>query len=202
MFSKYVLSKTINKTLGIINEIHYNIVLCKTIINNICYLINLVSSTKKLNNIDFNCCLDQLDLMFKLNVINGFLMDLSNKHPNAQQTDQIPKTLNDYYEIIPNSDSEKPNINLNEDMQMLTYIHLDQDNCEHVDGLSIGLNYLSQTVNEINNQIVTINNKIEYDNTKYFKYFRQTDLTNDIKQLITKHEVLMNRFDLIVKVYS
>lgn len=155
--SSYIQGKALQKIIGISDISDIN--LHKTIIAGLYNLIELVSTTKKLEHNDFNTVLSELDLDFKLELIQGFLDDIG---------------------IIFNHSNEK-----RMSKTILT-----------------SLNYLNNIITNIHILINTIKEKIEYHKTKYFNYYRTLDISQDILSLKQNHNLLLSRFDLIIKIFN
>ena len=141
----------------------FDIALHKTIVSSLYNLINSVSSTKELEHNDFNNIIKELDLDFKLELIQSFLDDITN--------------------VLGPIDESVTHIQTN-----------------ITKSLTVSLNYLNKIITEIHTLINTIKDKIEYHKTKYFNYYRTLDITQDLTKLKQDHDILMSRFDLIIKI--
>jgi archaellum component FlaC len=156
MVSSYVQKRALSKL--------FDITLHKTIMTGLYNLIESVTSIKKLDHNDFNSIITELDLDFKLELIQGFLDDISNM--------------------------------LNTD-ENVTHIHTNVTR-----SLTVSLNYLNKAITEIHTLINVIKNKIEYHKTKYFNYYRTFDVSEDLLKLKQEHDILMARFNLIMKIFN
>lgn len=155
IISSYVQKKALSKL--------FDITLHKTIVSGLYNLIGSVTSIKELNHSDLNNIIIELDLDFKLELIQSFLDDITN-------------ILNPIDETV-------------------THV---QTNITR--SLTVSLNYLNKIITEIYTLINTVKDKIEYHKTKYFNYYRTLDITQDLNKLKQEHDILMSRFDLIIKI--
>jgi hypothetical protein len=185
-----------------------NMVVHTAIHNSICLTLNnltaLLTNTKKLGQTDFNNLMSELDVDFKLEIINGFLSDiktrinlLSDHETTSNETTSNETTSNEttsneliIYNKSSNNSSNNPEKDPNREHQKV-YIS---------NSLNLGLKYLDQSLSNIHMIISNIRSKIEYHQTKYFYYYRGLDLNLDMGKIKLEYQILISRFDLILKI--
>ena len=148
-------------------------------------LINIVVITRNLNNKDFNKFIIDLDLDFKLELIQNFLSDMGIICININQDDN---------QIILSGNKET-------ELEIITTKLPSQYN-NQFKSLSSAIKYLCITLNNIHNLMTNINQKIEYHNTKYFNSLRKLDIEFEMNLIKKEHNILLGRFDLILKIFN
>ena len=175
-----------------------NMVVHTAIHNSICLTLNnltaLLTNTKKLEQTDFNNLMSELDVDFKLEIINGFLSDIKTRINllSDHETTSNETTSNELiiYNNSSNNSSNYPEKDPNREHQKV-YIS---------NSLNLGLKYLDQSLSNIHMIISNIRSKIEYHQTKYFYYYRGLDLSLDMEKIKLEYQILISRFDLILKI--
>jgi len=149
-------------------------------------LINIVSSTQNLNNLDFNKFIIDIDLDFKLELIHNFLSDMG-----------IICIYTDNNDI----DHDNNQIIIDTKLDVVnTKVQTQYSN--QYKSLSSAIKYLCITLNNIHNSMTNIKQKIEYHNTKYFNSFRKLDIELEMNLIKKEHNILLGRFDLILKIFN
>jgi len=192
--STYIASSGFNYLYDKINRMVIDITIHNSIsltLNNLC---SLLIHTKNLDHIIFNNLMTELDIEFKLDLIGGFLSDIKNR----------VKFINDF---TSESVVEKP-IDERCENKCTDIILLESDKKSPIksnlnsisNSLTLGLKYLDKNLQTLHMIITNIKSKIEYHQTKYFNYYRSLDLSLEIEKIKLEYQILISRFDLILKI--
>jgi hypothetical protein len=213
MAGAYVATSAFNYMYKTINRIVVDTAIHNSVTLSLSNLSALLTNTKKLDHIDFNNLIIELDIDFKLEIIGGFLSDIKNKihlfndinnlnqfdqtnqlkqfdKTNINNTTTIENNISDLVLSDISSDSEAKS-----DPNHITKIYVSN-------GLSSGLKYLDQSLSNLHKILSNIKSKIEYHQTKYFNYYRSLDLSLEMSNIKLEYQILISRFDLILKIWN
>jgi hypothetical protein len=253
--STIVSAYLISSASGIVSNRFKNMIIDLTLHNTITNTIKsiscLLANAKVLGHADFNILLKETDLQFKLDLINGFMLDILfmtkpievlhddplTKSPTIPITRHFISSVATEIDSTDNLDLSKLTGSVNTgsvntgsvnteptDSEILSPGSIDSEpinsepiNSEPVDltstifndstkhhqnqsqTLIIGLKYISNSLNNLQNLISQTNDLINYHQTKYFNYYRVLDLTKQIHEIKTEHNILMDRFNILIK---
>ena len=140
---------------------------------------NLVKSIYVHKNPNITKLIKQLDIERRLKLINAIL-----------NTSSMNNVKNDEYIKLKLNDLEKTQI------FEIVGSKVDLEN----DPIQLCLFYLYDIVQEINNNLLDINNKITYHNTKWFNTWRTLNINSLIENLKINSQILDSRFDDLTRV--
>ena len=167
-------------------------------------LTNTTVLTKSLGHVKFNNLIKETDIQFKLDLINGFMSDLlfMTKPIHLDQNNLTNLTyLTDNDNLTKSTLSTLSTITdvSSNSLNSIEIINHNTPNPNSCQTLSIGLKYISESINNLYELINQTNNMIIHHQTKYFSYYRILDLTKQINNIKSEHDLLMNRFNVLIK---
>lgn len=184
MAGVYITSNAIKYISNNVNKIVIDTAIHNSVNSTLNNLFTILNHTKKLDHIDFNNLMSELDIVFKLDLIKGFLSDINTRINYMEKK----------YEQCEDNQTDIILYNKQNQINEISNIYISNS-------LILGLKYLDQSLNNFHKIIDDIKLKIEYHQTKYFNYFRVLDLNLDINKIKLEHQILISRFDLILKTY-
>lgn len=135
-------------------------------------IFSTVKSIYKHENPDITNHLRKLDIEYQLRLISSIL----NKH----------------------SESSVMNIKEHIDNKSVIFTTLKEKRKTN-DPIEVNLSYLSKIIDEIHRDLIQLDKKVSYHNSKYFCGWRTLNVSNILSNLDTNSAILKNRFDDFVK---
>jgi hypothetical protein len=184
IIGSYIASNAIGYVYNKFNSIVIDSALHSSVNLSLNGLTNILTHTRYLDHLSFNKLIDELDLVFKLEIISGYISDMKHK---IKLVDTINDKLNTYPEKL--------------DSDITTEITTEITNQIYIsNSLTSGLKYLDQSLKKIHTLVTDTKSKIEYHQTKYFYNYRTLDISLELEQIRLESNILNNRFDLIIKI--